>query len=66
MFPMWFDLFSVYLHSSFTTSIILDSLLNDLNGTTILQNGSRIFCCSGVVSQSRIGYARLELLARKG
>ena len=29
-------LFSVYLHSSFTASIILDSLLDDLNFTTIL------------------------------
>ena len=36
MFPVWFDLFNVYIHSPFTTIIILDSLLEDLNGTTIL------------------------------
>ena len=36
---MWFDLFSVYLHSSFTASIILDSLFDDINGTTILIGG---------------------------
>ena len=36
MFPVWFDLFNVYLHSPFTASIIFDSLLEDLNGTTIL------------------------------
>ena len=33
---MWFDFFSVYLHYPFTTSIILESLLEDLNGTIIL------------------------------
>ena len=33
---MWFVLFSVYLHSPFNAIIILDSLLEDLNGTTIL------------------------------
>ena len=33
---MWFDFLSVYLHSSFTASIILDSFLDDLNDTTIL------------------------------
>ena len=36
---MWFDLFSVYLHSSFTASIILESLFDDINGTTILMGG---------------------------
>ena len=36
MFPVWFVLFNVYLHSPFTTTIIFDSLLEDLNGTTIL------------------------------
>ena len=36
MFPVWFEFFSVYLHSSFTASIIFESLLEDLNGTTIL------------------------------
>ena len=36
LFPTWFDLFSVYLHSYFTASIIFDSLLEYLNGTTIL------------------------------
>ena len=36
MFPMWFDLFCVYIHSSFTASIIFDSLLEDLNGIAIL------------------------------
>ena len=36
MFPVWFDLFRAYIHSPFTAIIILDSLLEDLNGTTIL------------------------------
>ena len=36
MFPVWFDLFSVYPHSPFTAIIILDSLLEDLNDTAIL------------------------------
>ena len=36
MFPVWFDFFSVYLHYPFTASIIFDSLLEYLNGTTIL------------------------------
>ena len=37
MFPMWFVFFSVYLHSPFTAMIIFDSLLEYINGTTILK-----------------------------
>ena len=33
---MWIDLFSVYLHSPFTASIIFDSMLEYLNATIIL------------------------------
>ena len=36
MFPVWFDLFNVYLQSPFTASIIFDSFLEDINVTQIL------------------------------
>ena len=36
MFPMWFNFFSVYLHSPFTASIIFNSLLEDLNDRKFL------------------------------
>ena len=36
MFPVWFYLFSVYLYSPLTASIIFDSLLEYLNGAAIL------------------------------
>ena len=35
MFPVWFDLFSVYLHSPFSASIIFESLLGDIYVTVL-------------------------------
>ena len=40
MFPVRFDLFSFHNSFLFLTSIIVDALLDDLNGTSILTDNT--------------------------